>query len=105
MLRNIVDNAVRHASRRIGLSLYERDGWAVLHVDDDGPGVPVADRSRVFERFVRLDDARVNVDGGSGGLGLAIVAEVVSAHGGTVQIGDAPSGGARVTVRIPSLTA
>jgi signal transduction histidine kinase len=104
MLRNLVDNAVRHARRRIGLSLYERDGWAVLHVDDDGPGVPVADRSRVFERFVRLDDARVNVDGGSGGLGLAIVAEVVAAHGGEVQIGDAPSGGARVTVRILLLT-
>ena len=104
MLRNLVDNAVRHACRRIGLLLYEQDGWAVLHVDDDGPGIPVADRSRVFERFVRLDDARVNVDGGSGGLGLAIVAEVVAAHGGEVQIGDAPSGGARVTVRIPLLT-
>jgi signal transduction histidine kinase len=104
MLRNLVDNAVRHARRRIGFSLYERGGWAVLHVDDDGPGVPVADRSRVFERFVRLDDARVNVDGGSGGLGLAIVAEVVAAHGGEVQIGDSPSGGARVTVRIPSVT-
>ena len=103
MLRNLVDNAVQHARRQIGLSLYERDGWAVLHVDDDGPGVPVADRSRVFERFVRLDDARVNVDGGSGGLGLAIVAEVVAAHGGEVRIGDSPSGGARVTVRIPSL--
>jgi len=61
-------------------------------------------RSRVFDRFVRLDDAWVNVDDGSGGLGLAIVAEVVAAHGGEVQIGDAPSGGARVTVRIPLLT-
>ena len=104
MLRNLVDNAVRHARQRIGFALYERDGWAVLSVDDDGPGVPVADRSRVFERFVRLDDSRVEVDGGTGGLGLAIVAEVVAAHGGEVQIGDAPSGGARVTVRLPLLT-
>jgi signal transduction histidine kinase len=104
MLRNLVDNAVRHTQQRIGFSLYERDGWAVLHVDDDGPGVPVGDRSRVFERFVRLDDSRVGVDGGTGGLGLAIVAEVVAAHGGEVQIGDVPSGGARVTVRLPLLT-
>jgi signal transduction histidine kinase len=103
MLRNLVDNAVRHARLRVGLSLYERDGSAVLHVDDDGPGVPVAERSRVFERFVRLDDARVNVDGGAGGLGLAIVAEIVAAHGGDVEMGDAPSGGARVTVRLPLL--
>jgi signal transduction histidine kinase len=103
VLRNLVDNAVRHARRRVGLSLGERDGWAVLHVDDDGPGVPVADRSRVFERFVRLDDARPNTDGGTGGLGLAIVAEVVAAHGGAVELGDAPSGGARVTVRLPLL--
>jgi signal transduction histidine kinase len=103
MLRNLVDNAVRHARLRVGLSLYERDGWAVLHVDDDGPGVPVADRSRVFERFVRLDDARVSLDGGTGGLGLAIVAEVVAVHGGNVEMGDAPSGGARVTVRLPLL--
>jgi signal transduction histidine kinase len=101
MLRNLVDNAVRHARQRIGLSLYERDGWAVLHVDDDGAGVPEVDRSRVFERFVRLDDARTGVAGGTGGLGLAIVAEIVAAHGGDVQIGDAPSGGARATVRLP----
>ena len=104
MLRNLADNAVHHARQRIGLSLTEHDGWAVLHVDDDGPGVPVADRSRVFERFLRLDDARVRVDGGTGGLGLAIVAEIVAAHGGEVRIGDAPSGGARVTVRMPLLT-
>jgi signal transduction histidine kinase len=104
MVRNLVDNAVRHASTRVELCLYERDGWAVLHVDDDGPGIPVADRSRVFERFVRLDDARVGVDGGTGGLGLAIVAEIAAAHDGNVQIGDAPAGGARATVRLPLLT-
>jgi signal transduction histidine kinase len=104
MLRNLVDNAARHARHGIGLSLYERDGWAVLHIDDDGPGVPAADRSRVFERFVRLDDARVGVAGVAGGLGLAIVAEIVAAHRGDVEIGDAPSGGARVTVRLPLLT-
>jgi signal transduction histidine kinase len=55
----------------------------------------------VFERFVRLDDARAR-DGGGRGLGLAIVAEVVAAHGGTVTIGDAGLGGARVEVRLPA---
>jgi signal transduction histidine kinase len=72
-------------------------------VDDDGPGVPAADRFRAFESFVRLDDARARSDGGSG-LGLAIVAEIVAAHGGSVVIGDAPLGGARVTLRLPART-
>lgn len=100
MLRNLADNAVRHARARVALTLSERDSYAVLHVDDDGPGVPAADRSRVFERFVRLDDARVNVAGG-GGLGLAIVAEIAAAHGGTAVIEEAPLGGARATVTLP----
>jgi signal transduction histidine kinase len=102
MLTNLVDNAVRHARQRIAFSLTERDGSAVLHVDDDGPGVPAHERDRVFERFVRLDDARARTDGGSG-LGLAIVAEIVRAHHGTTVIADAPLGGARVTVRLPLL--
>ena len=64
--------------------------------------MPAADRSRVFERFVRLDDARARTGGGSG-LGLAIVAEIVAAHGGVAIIEDSPLGGARVIVRIPVL--
>jgi signal transduction histidine kinase len=71
-----------------------------LDVDDDGPGIPADDRQRVFERFVRLDDARARDRGGSG-LGLAIVAEVVSAHGGAITISDSGLGGARVQVRFP----
>ncbi|HEY3007056.1 MAG TPA: ATP-binding protein [Micromonosporaceae bacterium] len=101
-LRNVVDNAAGHARHRICFELVERDGWAVLHVDDDGPGVSPADRSRVFERFVRLDDARARTGGGSG-LGLAIVAEIVGAHGGTAAMDESPLGGARLTVRIPLL--
>jgi signal transduction histidine kinase len=97
-----VDNAAQHARHRVSLELAERDGWAVLHVDDDGPGVSPADRSRVFERFVRLDDARARTGGGSG-LGLAIVAEIVGAHGGSAAIEESPLGGARVTVRLPVL--
>ena len=99
---NLADNAVRHARGRVGLSLAALDGWAVLRVDDDGPGIPQADRGRVFERFVRLDDARGR-DGGSSGLGLSIVAEIVAAHGGTATVEDAGLGGARVTVRLPLL--
>ena len=72
----------------------------IITVDDDGPGIATADRERVFERFVRLDEARARAEGGTG-LGLAIVSEVVAAHGGTVTITDAPSGGARFTVRLP----
>jgi len=63
--------------------------------------VPAADRSRIFERFVRLDDARARADGGSG-LGLAIVAEVVAAHDGRVWVEEAPGGGALFRVRLPA---
>jgi signal transduction histidine kinase len=73
-----------------------------LTVDDDGRGIPEADRERVFERFVRLDDARARDDGGSG-LGLAIVAELIAAHGGVVAITSSPLGGARVEVTLPRL--
>lgn len=100
MVANLADNAQRHARATVALSVFERNGWAVLMVDDDGPGVPGPQRSRVFERFVRLDDARARAEGGSG-LGLAIVAEIVRAHAGTVAIDDAPLGGARIVVRLP----
>jgi signal transduction histidine kinase len=101
MLRNLGDNAARHAAATVALSLAERDGEVVLQVDDDGPGIPPAARSQVFERFTRLDDARSRDVGGSG-LGLAIVAEIVRAHGGTVVAGDSPSGGARLEVMLPA---
>jgi hypothetical protein len=84
-------------------SLTEQTGTVQLVVEDDGPGVPPEDRHRVFERFVRLDDARARDHGGSG-LGLAIVAEVATAHNGTVTIGDATLGGARIEVTLPART-
>jgi len=102
MLRNLGDNAARHASGRLAFSVTERDGAVLFGVDDDGPGIPEKDRQRVFERFVRLDDARARDDGGSG-LGLAIVAELVAAHGGTVAIASSPLGGTRVEVTLPHL--
>jgi signal transduction histidine kinase len=102
VLGNLGDNAARHADRRVAFSVAERDGVVLLEVDDDGPGVPEAERERVFERFVRLDDARARDDGGSG-LGLAIVAELVAAHGGTVTLASSPIGGTRVEVSLPRL--
>ncbi|TDE11502.1 sensor histidine kinase [Jiangella asiatica] len=101
VLRNLGDNAVRHASAAISLSVSEHDGGVVVTVDDDGPGIPAADRERVLRRFVRLDEAR-DRDVGGVGLGLAIVDELVAAHGGAVEVGDAPSGGARVVVWLPA---
>ncbi|HZN71795.1 MAG TPA: HAMP domain-containing sensor histidine kinase [Micromonosporaceae bacterium] len=100
VLRNVTDNAARYANGRVAFRLTENDGCAVLDVDDDGPGVPPAERSRVFARFVRLDDSRTR-DAGGAGLGLAIVAELLAVHGGGAVIGESPQGGARVTLRLP----
>lgn len=102
-VRNLVDNAVRHARGRVALAVtVSPDGrWALLDVDDDGPGVPPADRHRVLERFVRLDDARAR-DGGGSGLGLAIVHDVLVAHRGGVEVLDAPGGGARLRLVLPA---
>lgn len=101
IVRNLIDNAVRHANSRIGIEVSNENGTAVLSVSDDGPGIPHAERSRIFERFVRLDSDRAR-SGGGAGLGLAIVAEVVAAHGGTVTVEDRPGGGTTMTVTLPS---
>lgn len=98
--RNLVDNAARHATATVALACSVDAGWAIITIEDDGPGVPEAERERVFERFVRLDDARSRDAGGSG-LGLAIVREIALSHGGSVRIGDASLGGARVELRLP----
>ncbi|MEO3829610.1 HAMP domain-containing sensor histidine kinase [Actinomadura sp. B10D3] len=97
---NLLDNAERYANTAVRLSLREEAGAAVLRVADDGPGVPPGDRERIFERFVRLDDARSRDDGGAG-LGLAIARDLVRAHGGEVTVRDAPGGGALFEVRLP----
>ena len=98
---NLVDNAVRHAEARSSISIERIGGHYELHVDDDGDGVPVADRARIFERFTRLDGARARDEGGTG-LGLAIVAELARSLGGVVNVTDSPMGGARFTLRIPA---
>jgi signal transduction histidine kinase len=102
VVRNLLSNAVRHANARVAIRLVESD-VVELNIDDDGPGIAPADRQRVFERFVRLDQARGNPDGGSG-LGLSIANDLVTAHGGTISIGDSPIGGTRATVFLPTAT-
>jgi signal transduction histidine kinase len=100
MIRNLVDNAVRHADSCVAIEVGSRNAAATLTVSDDGPGIPPAERTRVFERFVRLDSDRSR-SGGGAGLGLAIVAEIVGAHGGTITIGDRPGGGTTMSVELP----
>jgi signal transduction histidine kinase len=101
LIRNLTDNAARHSRNMVALQLGERDGEVVLTVDDDGEGIPPSERGRIFERFVRLEEARDRDSGGSG-LGLAIVAEIAGAHGATVAALNSPLGGARFEVRFPS---
>jgi signal transduction histidine kinase len=99
VVRNLVDNAARHARSKVTLGLQAQQGWAVLTVADDGPGIPEAERERIFERFTRLDEARATEHGGYG-LGLAITREIVLAHGGTVKA-EAAAIGACLLVRLP----
>ncbi|WP_194820729.1 HAMP domain-containing sensor histidine kinase [Micromonospora sp. S-DT3-3-22] len=98
VLGNLVDNAVRHARTRVVLAVEPAaDGaYHLVTVTDDGPGIPVADRERVFRRFARLDEGRAR-DAGGAGLGLAIVRELVRRGGGTIALDDAHPG---LTVRL-----
>ncbi|MFF3751004.1 ATP-binding protein [Streptomyces sp. NPDC002018] len=100
VIGNLLDNAQRHARGSVEASVHRADGQVVFAVADDGSGVPEAQRERIFERFVRLDDARSRDDGGAG-LGLAIARDVARRHGGTLTVGRAPSGGARFELRLP----
>jgi signal transduction histidine kinase len=104
VIRNLVDNASRHARSSVRLSLVASGPVAVLTVDDDGPGIPPAERQRVFERFVRLEASRDRVGGGAG-LGLPIVREVVRGHHGAVAVDASPEGGCRVIVQLPLVPA
>ncbi len=97
---NIVSNAVHHARSTVTISCRADSGNTVVIVDDDGEGIPVPDRERVFTRFARLDQARSRDHGGAG-LGLAIAHEIVSGHGGRITVSDNSSGGARFTISLP----
>jgi signal transduction histidine kinase len=99
MVRNLVDNASRHAATRVDVSLTSVDGVVTLNVDDDGEGIAEEDRERVFERFTRTDSSRSRETGGVG-LGLAVVRATAKRHGGDVHCDTSPTGGARFTVTL-----
>jgi signal transduction histidine kinase len=102
VLRNVGDNAARHAASRIAFTLSQQADTVTIAGDDDGEGIPPDERERVLSRFVRLDAGRTRDDGGNG-LGLAIAVELVHAHGGDLTVGHAPLGGARVEIRLPAI--
>jgi len=106
VVTNLVDNAARHAHTEVAITVAHTATLAGdrvrLTVEDDGPGIPLDDRERVFERFTRLDDARARDGGGGAGLGLAVVRSIAERHRGTAYIETSPLGGARVVVDLPS---
>ncbi len=101
LVANLLDNACRYARTTVAISVSRRDGTVRIAVDDDGPGIPVEDRERVFERFTRLDSSRARNGAGGAGLGLALGKAIVDRHGGKITVDDAPIGGARLLVVLP----
>ncbi|MFG2947148.1 sensor histidine kinase [Streptomyces adustus] len=104
VIGNLLDNAQRHARSEVVVRVTAQNNRIVLTVADDGSGVPAAERERIFERFVRLDDARARDDGGAG-LGLAIARDVARRHGGTLTATESPSGGALFELILPAAPA
>jgi two-component system phosphate regulon sensor histidine kinase PhoR len=100
-LRNLVANAITYAPEgtTVRVDATRAGGTFEIAVSDEGPGLPEEDRSRVFERFYRVDKSRARDPGGTG-LGLAIVKHLVELHGGTVRAENRPEGGARFTVSL-----
>lgn len=100
LLRNLADNAVRHSRGRVAIGVVPSDGYVFVTIEDDGAGVPAEERERIFERFVRLDDARSRDAGGSG-LGLAIARGIASSSRGSLTVDDSRWGGARFVLTLP----
>ncbi len=102
---NLIGNAARFAKRHVVASVSREGNWVIVDIDDDGPGIPQADRSRVFEPFVRLEN-QPNSNGdrtaAGVGLGLAIVRRTIEQHSGRWEIGDSPLGGCRVRTYWPA---
>ncbi len=105
VVANLVANALRHTPARtpVRVTAAAVGRSAVLEVADQGPGMPPEVAARAFEPFFRADPARVRATGGAG-LGLAIVAAIVRAHGGTIEVASEPGAGATFTVRLPLTT-
>ncbi|WP_246633789.1 ATP-binding protein, partial [Pseudonocardia nigra] len=100
VLDNLIGNARRYARSLVRVSVLPAGRSARLLVEDDGPGIPEADRQRVFDRFTRLTPEA----GGGAGLGLALVAALVHGRGGLVTAGATPTGGARLEIRWPAVS-
>lgn len=103
VLDNLVTNAITHSTPGgpVTVRLSATEGFARIDVEDGGPGIPPAQRERIFERFYRGENARSVAEGTGAGLGLAIVRWVALAHGGDVMVGESPGGGCRFRVSIP----
>lgn len=95
---NLLSNAGRFATERVTVSAYKQNDTIVVQVDDDGQGIPEADRDKIFDPFVRLEDA---TDRGAG-LGLALVKRIATRHGGSISVGESPNGGARFSLFLPT---
>ncbi|HEY7102330.1 MAG TPA: HAMP domain-containing sensor histidine kinase [Mycobacteriales bacterium] len=100
VVSNLVDNAEGHGRGLVRVAVCQADRVARLEVDDAGPGVPVADRDRIFERFARVSDRDRRIEDTGSGLGLALVAQHVRLHSGRVWVTDRPGGGARFVVEL-----
>jgi signal transduction histidine kinase len=100
VLRNLLDNAERHAASTITVEVARRGSTVEVAVANDGPAIPSQARDHVFERFARADEGR-DRDAGGAGLGLSIARDVLAAHGGTIEVADT-CGGARFVVRLPA---
>ncbi|MGB3022780.1 MAG: ATP-binding protein [Methyloceanibacter sp.] len=98
-IANLVNNAVRF-SDHVAVTAGKQDGSLVIEVEDDGPGIPEAEREQVFRPFYRLDDAR-NQDSGSTGLGLAIARDIARIHGGDITLGQSRLGGLKAILTVP----
>lgn len=103
---NLVQNAARYCAYQVEVrvELDEKSALVVVHVDDDGPGIPENERDRIFEPFARLDQSRTRNSGGYG-LGLAIVKQIAALHEGDVLITKSPLNGARFSLRLPACSA
>ncbi|MER7523902.1 HAMP domain-containing sensor histidine kinase [Microbacterium oxydans] len=100
LVRNLADNAARHSRGRVAIAVIPSDGYVFVTVEDDGAGVLAEERERIFERFVRLDEARSRDAGGSG-LGLAIARGIAASSGGSLTVDDSRWGGARFVLTLP----
>lgn len=102
---NIAENAIKYTPERgsVTVTVKRSEGNIVIMVEDTGPGIPDSEKTKVFERFYRLDDSRARDTGGTG-LGLAITKEAIQLLGGRIEVVDGAGGGSRFIIRLPDKT-